>query len=994
MTLSVQRRDRLTAVVGVCMLAWCLGARCAQHALVAGVWDYEAPGLGLQAPWNDLVLMGDLLATEPHETGSLTLLENPTKAELVSAFEEAAATVQEDDTFLFYFTGHGARIIDKFGPDQGDEARGKYPDLDDEALLPADADLARPETYLLDDELGDLISAMRTRRVTCIIDTCYSGDILKAPRLGPPKGATLASAVRRPGASRPQDILDDATDFALLIAAAPHNEVVHELRIPVAGRQLPVSALTYSIYRHAGRMAGTTYRQLTHAAQADHDEWALPWSPVLEGPTRRLDEPTGWRPPALTAADPMSLYAVGGERFETTRHRVAALGGVDVALGRLRSHGVRRSAIVIGVDEYGPEFGALRYAGQDAKAMKEVLQDAGFMVTLMTPDSLLQPTRQNIIDQLRWHARMDDLDMLTLYFSGHGEDIEGRGYFVPMDATEPLGSSALGVEALFDILGESNAKRRFVLVDACRVAPKQAFVSALAEQGGETDIVFTACDEGQWAPEVPELGHGLFTHFLLTGLRDDGAGGRPAAAPDGDVTVLGLLDYVMRGIDDWYGSVPPEQRPKQQVTPRVLYNGRYISLLSNEGDDTPLVARPVTPGAPVVPDHRDPQPTDVPFMFSVAPGLSLPVPSDGDVSARFSVNVFAGYLREVRGLEIGYGLNRVRDDVRGAQLSALANAVGGRLVGVQAAGAVNAVGGQLEGVQAAGAVNLLGKGQHRGAQMAGAVNVGAGSLRGFQAAGAVNALGGRLEGVQTAGAVNLLGAGQHRGVQIAGAVNVGAGSLRGFQLSGAVNVAEAVDGGQVGVVNVAADNRGMQVGVVNVAGMMTGLQLGLVNVADEFNGVPVGFLNYSRNGRWDIELSGDEAFPTMVGLRTGTETFHAILGVAAHPDSEPNRWATIAGYGVEVPVGRVSLGVDGLHYKINEDEWWTDELHILNKLRVTVNLRLHDQFSLFAGVTGNVLVSRLNDGAHLDMTSEALYDTKHDDTWVRIWPGIVAGMTF
>ena len=51
MTLSVQRRDRLTAVVGVCMLAWCLGARCAQHALVAGVWDYEAPALALQAPW-------------------------------------------------------------------------------------------------------------------------------------------------------------------------------------------------------------------------------------------------------------------------------------------------------------------------------------------------------------------------------------------------------------------------------------------------------------------------------------------------------------------------------------------------------------------------------------------------------------------------------------------------------------------------------------------------------------------------------------------------------------------------------------------------------------------------------------------------------------------------------------------------------------------------------------------------------------------------------
>jgi hypothetical protein len=437
-----------------------MDARGAQHALIAGVWDYDAPGLALAAPRNDLILMRDLLAGERYDSGSLTVLENPTKEELVTAFEAAAQVIRPDDTFLFYFSGHGARIIDKFGPDPGDEARGKYPDLDDEALLPADADLARPETYLLDDEIGALLSRVGTRKVACIIDTCYSGDILKAPRLGKPKGATLASRAPRRGASRRQDILDDATDFALLLAAAPHNEVVHELRIPVAGRQLPVSALTYAIYRHAGRTAGMTYRQLSYAAQADHDEWGLPWSPVLEGPVRRLDEPTGWRSSALAADQPLSLYAVGGESFETTRKRVAALGGVDVALGRPRSQGVRRSAIVIGVDEYGPEFGALRYAGPDAKDMKEVLEDAGFIVTLMTPDGLLQPTRQNIVDQLRSHARMDGLDMLTVYFSGHGEDIDGKGYFVPMDATEPLGPSSLSVEELFDILGKSNAKRR------------------------------------------------------------------------------------------------------------------------------------------------------------------------------------------------------------------------------------------------------------------------------------------------------------------------------------------------------------------------------------------------------------------------------------------------------------------------------------------------------------------------------------------------------
>ena len=181
MNFLTQRQSRLAALVGASLLAWSVGAQGAQHALVAGVWDYEAPGLALEAPRNGLVLMGDLLDAARYESGSLTVLENPTKAKLIAAFESAAQLIQADDTFLFYFSGHGARIIDKFGVDPGDEARGKYPDLDDEALLPVDVDLARPETYLLDDELGALISALGTRDVACIIDTCYSGTSSRRP---------------------------------------------------------------------------------------------------------------------------------------------------------------------------------------------------------------------------------------------------------------------------------------------------------------------------------------------------------------------------------------------------------------------------------------------------------------------------------------------------------------------------------------------------------------------------------------------------------------------------------------------------------------------------------------------------------------------------------------------------------------------------------------------------------------------------------------------
>jgi hypothetical protein len=357
-------RTTLKAIAAPVLALWALGlaapaAYGEQYALLAAVWEYEQKDLILAAPQNDLVLMQALLDPARYDPTAVTALANPTKAELVAALESIGDRLGPTDSLLFYFSGHGTRIIDRFGPDPGDEARGKYPDLDDEALLPADADLSRPETYLLDDELGALLTRMRTRDIACIIDTCYSGDILKAPRLGPSKGAAGGGARRGQLAPRPQDVLDEATEFAILMAAAPHNQVVHELRIPVAGRTLPVSALTYSIYR-----------QLGQAVQADHEEWNLPWAPVLEGPPRRFDEPTPWRAAPIPAEEAISLRSLGARPFDTTRTRVVALGGGDVNLGRLRAGSVRRAAIVIGIDEYSAPFSTLRYAGADAKAMR------------------------------------------------------------------------------------------------------------------------------------------------------------------------------------------------------------------------------------------------------------------------------------------------------------------------------------------------------------------------------------------------------------------------------------------------------------------------------------------------------------------------------------------------------------------------------------------------------------------------------------------------
>ena len=200
------------------LLVLSLPARAEQHAILIGVWDYENPNLQLDAPPNDLRLMQEVLAARGVSEDRTHILANPTKQRIQRKFRELRLHLKPSDSLLFYFSGHGTQIIDRLGTFPGDEAKGRFPDRNDEALLPVDANLASPETYLLDDELNVLLQELPTREIVCIIDTCYSGDILREIRLGRSKGAPVTnmpseSLHQTPIVSHTEDILDESADF-------------------------------------------------------------------------------------------------------------------------------------------------------------------------------------------------------------------------------------------------------------------------------------------------------------------------------------------------------------------------------------------------------------------------------------------------------------------------------------------------------------------------------------------------------------------------------------------------------------------------------------------------------------------------------------------------------------------------------------------------------------------------------------------------------------
>ena len=1023
--------------------------RAEQYAILVGVWDYENPNLQLDAPPNDLKLMEAVLSAQGVPQEQMHILTNPNKAQIQRKFRELSRRLTPSDSLLFYFSGHGTQIIDKLGTFPGDEAKGRYPDRNDEALLPVDVDLASPKTYLLDDELNTLLQELPTRQVSCIIDTCYSGDILREIRLGRPKGSPVtdtSTGIVHPTQtlSHTEDILDESADFALLLAASAYNQVVHELRIPIGKTYLPISAMTYSLYRRVfSRLqnpangaiggqgsGGLTYRQLVQHVQNDHRQWDLAWQPVLEGPEDRFDElflPSGLM---VQQEKMLTLTTIKGQSIVVSWRMLALAGGGNFQLGAASGVNTRHWAVVIGVDAYPSPFQSLKYAADDAKAVAQVFQDAGANVTLMTPDSLIQPTKANVIQQLQRHAQLEAVDLLTVYLSGHGEDVDGTGYFLPMDVTDPLVDSGLSLEDLFAILNSANAKHRFVIVDACRVAPKEQFVAALSRYSDESNIIFTACDSNQWAPEVPRLKHGLFTYFLLKGLRGDHQD-RGAAGPDGTVTVLGLLDYVTRGIEEWHSHLSDEQHYPQQITPRVFYNGKYISLLNNQGIDPTVINNegllpqitntlrhqlahnlelllPLERNNGVTPSTPKGGDLHLPMTISLIPWISTVGFQDPNrnITTNLSINIIAGYHTNLDGIELGGILNMKGIESRGAQLAGVGNIVGRDVDGFQISGGLNAVGRDVEGFQASAGLNVNGR-DLNGFQAAAGLNATGGSVRGFQGSGGGNFVGRNLQGLQITSGLNFVGRNVlSESLQIAAGLNI-AENLEGTQISAATNIVLGSDqkadipyaGTQISMVNIAHGDIGTQIGLLNIAGHVGTTQVGLLNVSGRMSGIPIGLISFVKDNPLHLQLWGSDTEVANLGVRLGSRHVYSLLMVGSYPHGDLGRWSSGFGIGGHIPLGkRFFLNVDFITRRVGytdtseEETWRYDENTVLNKLRFGFGWERHKWFSVFGGLSLNFLVSDRWDTSDFGYGFDHVY--QGEDTTVRIWPGFFAGVQF
>lgn len=125
-------------------------------------------------------------------------------------------------------------------------------------------------------------------------------------------------------------------------------------------------------------------------------------------------------------------------------------------------------ALSIGVSAY-THISPLPSTVNDAQAVAKALADFGYDVRLLKDPSSL--SIRNAVDEFVEDAR--NADVAVVFFSGHGQQVNGENYILPADAGSNTDEFAehLAVSAIVARLEKAGVKTKIVFVDACRNNP-------------------------------------------------------------------------------------------------------------------------------------------------------------------------------------------------------------------------------------------------------------------------------------------------------------------------------------------------------------------------------------------------------------------------------------------------------------------------------------------------------------------------------------------
>lgn len=231
-------------------------------------------------------------------------------------------------------------------------------------------------------------------------------------------------------------------------------------------------------------------------------------------------------------------------------------------------------ALAIGISAYH-NLRKLRKSTADAQDLCATLVQRGYPAGNVFQLLDDQATKLAINDSLNYLAeQVTPADTVVIFFAGHGVQFLGGfkpgEYLCPVDARLDWSRETLiSRQELTDALGAIHAGRLVVFLDACHAGGvsgpqdtgqwkpglSQASIEGLVAGHGRVIIASCRPDELSW--EIAGMRNGLFTNYLLDGLR----GG--AADPAGQVWISRLFGHVYQGVSR--SDTPGPQHPFQKA---------------------------------------------------------------------------------------------------------------------------------------------------------------------------------------------------------------------------------------------------------------------------------------------------------------------------------------------------------------------------------------------------------------------------------------------
>jgi len=226
-----------------------------------------------------------------------------------------------------------------------------------------------------------------------------------------------------------------------------------------------------------------------------------------------------------------------------------------------------RMALVIGNADY--EFASLNNPVNDARLMATTLEELGFDVTL--GENLDQKGMKRHIND--FGKRVRDAGVRLFYYAGHGMQVAGRNYLIPVEADieeeEDVELEAVRADRVLSKISREDDRLNIVILDACRDNPyarsSRSSIRGLApmESSSGTIIAFSTMP-GTVASDGPGQEHSTYSLALTEIMREPG------------LTIEGVFKKVRAAVMEKTGG---EQTPMENT---VLLGDFYLIYPEDE----------------------------------------------------------------------------------------------------------------------------------------------------------------------------------------------------------------------------------------------------------------------------------------------------------------------------------------------------------------------------------------------------------------------------